>query len=205
MKNLLRTLLLVSVLSSSHAAFAEEKVDPLYVPPVPKSTEPVPDWLQYQDPYSGKQKDISAAHRTSQEIVAWASNTAAEAMSFDPMTFNKTLTDVKPKFTEQGWAQYANWLTESQMADMVRTKKYSVSTVANGEANVVNSASAGGNYHWIVEVPVIITFVQGATAEKDGTPIPGGRHKLTVQLGRVAKGADDTGVSIENWKMAAMK
>ncbi len=205
MKTILRTLLLVAVLSSSHTALAEEKVDPLYVPPPPAPTEPVPDWLKYQDPYSSKQKDISAAHRTAQEIVAWASNTAAEAMSFEPMTFNKTLTDVKPKFTDQGWAQYANWLTESQMADMVRTKKYTVSTVANGDANIVNSASAGGNYHWIVEIPVIITFVQVSADGKDGTPVPGGRHRLTVQLGRVAKGADDTGVSIENWKMSAAK
>lgn len=211
MKKTLAALALFAFVSGPAAAQGQQERNPLDVPPPPAATEPVPDWLKYKDPYGDEQANLTNPHRTNEEIVAWVQGMAAEAMSFDAMAFNEKLVQIKPKFTAQGWNEYAAWMRDSKIAELIRANSYNVSTVMSGDASILNKGAVGGSYHWLIDVPVVISF-----ARKDATgkveSIPGGRHRLTMQIGRVKpapqndpNAPEDDGIAIESWKVVGME
>jgi hypothetical protein len=197
----MRFLLVALLLLSAAPALAEEGRNPLDVPPPPAPTEPVPDWLKYQNHYAGEQNDLANPHRSSEEMVSWSQNKAIDAMSFTPAEFNAQLMEVKKFFTPRGWAEYATWMRDSRLAEMVRQQRYAVSTIVNGDASITNSGSAEGSYHWIVDVPVIVTFLR--PGDEDAQPINGGKFRLTLQVGRITQKEGDDGLVIEGWKVLA--
>lgn len=185
----------------SSPASAEEESNPLDVPRAAAPTEPVPEWLEYKNPYAGEQNNLANPHRTSEEITVWAQNAAAEVTAFMPEEFTPKLTEIKKMFTPQGWVEYATWMRDSQVADMVRTQNYSVSTIINGNVRIVNTGSVAGAYHWLIEMPVIVTFLH-PDASGEQQPLNGGRFRLVIQLGRIAAEPDEDGLIIEGWKVS---
>lgn len=185
----------------SSPASAEKEPNPLDVPTVPTPTEPVPEWLKYKNPYSGEQNNLSNPHRTSEEITTWAQNAAAEVTSFMPGGFTNKLTEIKKMFTPQGWVEYATWMRDSQIADMVRAQNYGVSTIINGNVRIINNGSVAGVYHWLVEMPVIVTFLHPDSSGKQ-QPLSGGKFRLVIQLGRMAAEPEEDGLIIEGWKVS---
>jgi hypothetical protein len=211
MKKLLSSLALLALLSTPAAAQEQPEHNPLDVAPPPAPTEPVPDWLKYQNPYAGEQTNLANPHRTSEEIAAWVQNMAAEAMSFDAASFNDKLGKLKPGFTTQGWNEYAAWMRDSKIADLVRVSGYNVSTVMSGDAAILNKGTVSGSYHWLLDVPVVISFSRKNPAGAVES-VPGGRYRLTMQIGRVAPrpqagpdAPEDDGITVEGWKVVTME
>lgn len=166
-------------------------------PAVPQTDS---SWMEYYDPYSAAQNDISTPHRSSDEIVTWAVSSLTNAMTFTPQNFSAHLADIKQYFTQQGWYEYAAYMKESRMVEMIRDQNYSVTTIINGDAAVINSATSGGSYHWLVSAPIIVSFSY-PDAEGNPAPVPGGSFRATLQIGRMSEGGGEDGIAIESWKV----
>jgi hypothetical protein len=96
--------------------------------------------------------------------------------------------------------EYLNYLKDSKLTDMVQGQGYAVTTIVNGDSMILNSGAMAGNYHWLVELPLMVTFLHtGADGGQEA--VAGGTFKLILQLGRVAPSTGVDGMAIESWKM----
>lgn len=160
-----------------------------------------PDWLSY-NPYSGEESDLKNPNRTQEEIISWSQQRSTEVLSFSPKNIDTKLTASQKVFTQQGWNDYATYLKESKLTDMVRGQGYSVTTIVNGDTMILNSGSMAGSYHWLVELPLMVTFLYTSGVDgEEPKAVAGGDFKLILQLGRVAAKQGIDGMAIESWKM----
>jgi hypothetical protein len=170
--------------------------------PAPAVAAPAPagDWTSYSNPYSGEESDVKNPNRTQEEIIDWSRERATDVLSFSPADLDAKLTYTKKGFTAPGWAEYTKYLQDSKLTDMVKTQGYSVTTIVNGDPLILNSGSMAGNYHWLVELPLMVTFLH---TSQDGAQqaVAGGDFKLLLQLGRVPAKDGIDGMQIESWKM----
>ena len=169
-----------------------------------EASPPLPEWLQYKSQYAGEQADKNQPHRTAAEIMTWVQDNATNAMSFTPETAAAKLGAVKPLFTTQGWQEFSSHLRNSKLLDAVQAQGYGISTIANGEAAMINQGAVAGSYRWLVTMPVIISFTKVAA---DGLPetVTGGNLKLTVQVGRTTGDVTQEGLAIESWKAETLR
>lgn len=179
-------------------------------------------WMEYKSPYVGEQNDLSNPHRTIEEVLIWAQQRATEALSFSSARENMIMADnaklneiefqgeamddklrrIKGHFTTEGWREYVIYVKQSRLADMVRDKDYSVTTIVNGTATVVDSGTVAGAYHWLVKLPVMVTFIiRDEMGEPQ--PAPAADFELLMQVGRNKDSTDTDGIAIEGWKMNA--
>lgn len=209
MKNLrlaaiLAALPVLAVMAQASASQEAQPVTPpAPVPPrvAPPSSPPAPaaDWMSYKDPYTGEQNDIKNSNRTLDEITVWAQGRATELMSFTPQEFSKKLSDIKRMFVPAGWNEYAAYLQSSKMVEMVRDRQYHVTTIVNGDSMILDSRSVAGAFHWIVQLPLMVTFLH-PDSNGDMAAVAGGEFRLTMSIGRVRAGGVD-GMAVESWKM----
>lgn len=196
---------------ASQAALAQQKAPPAS-----------DDWMEYKSPYVGEQNDLSNPHRTIEEVLIWAQQRATEVLSFASSIENMRLADaakengttfngeemdaklrrIKGMFTPTGWREYATYVKQSRLADMVREKDYSVTTIVNGNSMVVDSGTVAGAYHWLVKLPVLVTFIIRDTMGEP-QPAPAAQFELVMQVGRNPDTTDADGIAIESWKMTA--
>jgi hypothetical protein len=163
------------------------------------------DWTSY-NPYSGEESDLKNPNRTQEEILSWSQQRSTEVLSYkgDNTEVDNKLKSVQKDFTQAGLQQYYAYLTDSKLIDMVKSQGYSVTTIVNGDSIILNSGSVAGSYHWLVELPLMVTFLH-TNADGNQDPVAGGAFKLTMQLGRVPQGQGVDGMAIESWKMEAAK
>lgn len=171
--------------------------------PAPAGTAAAPagqDWMNY-NPYSGEESDVKNPNRTQEEIITWSQQRATEVMSFKPAEIDAKLAGLQKEFTQQGWAEYSAYLQSSKLIDMVKQQNYAVTTIVNGDTIIRNSGSLAGNYHWLVELPVMVTFIHTDPISGEQQPVAGGEFRLTLQLGRVPANQGVDGMEIESWKI----
>jgi hypothetical protein len=81
---------------------------------------------------------------------------------------------------------------------------YSVGTIVNAPPEVVNHGSAEGSYHWIVRMPVTISFY---TTLENGETKTGasGKYLIYMDITRIESGGiDDNNIAIANWRVDDM-
>ncbi len=170
--------------------------DTIIAVPAPASET---DWMQYKDAYVGEQNDLSNPNKTVEEVLTLAQGIATEALTFSPAKFNEEIAGIKPKFIPQAWSQYSAYLHGSKIVDMVSKQNYTLSTIIDGSPRMLDQMPAGGNYHWLVEAPLLMSFT-GADG-KTGTS----KFKLVMQLGRIQADLDAYGLAVENWRIEQLK
>jgi len=171
--------------------------------PAPPPSGAVPAWMQYQNPYSGEENDISNANRTSDEIIAWASHAATSALTLTPTDMNNQFGEIKKSFSPQGWSEYGAYVQQAQIVDMVQNRQYSVNAIIKNGALIVDSGAANGSYHWLVKLPIMVTLLHD---DGQGHPqaMQGGDFDLTLQVGRMPQGSGaPDNMAVESWRIAA--
>jgi hypothetical protein len=213
MKTNLTACIIVLGLFCAHAAAAqtppEQAPPPAAEQPAPQApaqpaeTQPAPantDWMTYKNPYAGEENNLANPHRTAEEISAWAQQAATDALSFTPANYKDKLNGFKKYFMQQGWQLYADFLKNSNLLNTVTNDGYSVGALADSRPETVNSGPINGIYHWIVKVPVTISFY---TLGADGKAKPGmaSKYTLFMDMARTTEGGGDDGIAINNWRM----
>jgi len=185
-------------------AASKTSVDPAASvnPAAPAAEPPGADkaWMSYKNPYAGEQNDIGNAHRTNDEITAWAARAVADTLSFGAGEFDDRVKGFKDYFIQDGWAGYVAYLTDSKLLGVARSGKYAVATASDGDPMILNSGRIGAAYHWQVEVPVITSVTQPDGSGETRT-VSTTRSKVQVLLARTAQGGGADGIVIESWKV----
>ena len=89
-------------------------------------------------------------------ITQWASKAAVAAYTFDFVNYNKQAELVRPYFTEAGWRDYAN--SVSQLIQTIVARKIFVNGVVSGAPVISNQGDIDGEYLWRVQIPFLVTY-----------------------------------------------
>lgn len=157
-------------------------------------------WMEYNDPYLEAQRVISNPHRTSEEVGEWAKGLAADLLTQTPATIEEKIRNYRPSFSEKGYNQYATYMRDAKVLDMVALRKYDLSTIVNGDAAFTGSGPVGGIYTWTVSIPLLISFYQ-KDENGDHKTVAGGNFRLEMQVARTPPGESKEGMVIDGWRV----
>jgi hypothetical protein len=173
-------------------------------PPAPAAAQPLPSWLEYKPAYVGEENDISNPHRTTEEITTWAQQAAADVLTFDKDNYTAKMVSFKKYFAPMGWDQYTEYLKDTKVVDMVGGNGYSIGAIVDEVPQIVNQGTTNGAYHWILRMPLTISFFTKDAASGQAKTGPSGKFYLFVDILRVAKnsgiGGED-GIAIISWRV----
>jgi hypothetical protein len=201
MKGLLRgAVLFVVMLSGACAAWAQTQTlaSPAPAPAASSAAVQLPAW---KPSYAGEQNDIANPHRSTAEITAWAQQAATDVLSFGREDRAAKMEGFKKYFVSQSWQLYASYLRDSKILDMVDQNGYSVGTIVSRAPEIRDRGSSNGAYHWIVGMPITISFYKKDPASGALKPGPARGFYLFLDISRVAEGGGDDGIAIINWRV----
>jgi len=197
MNKILAAVFLAVVLSAAPAAWADS---PAAAPD--GTTTQLPAWLQYKPVYKGEENDIANPHRTADEMATWAQQAAADLLSFSKDDEEAKMAAFRQKyFVDQGWQLYTAYLKDAKILDMVDGQGYSVTTIVSEVPEIVNKGSAGGSYHWILRMPITISFYKKDPATGESKPGNSAKFFLFIHALRVADGGGTDGLAIMDWRV----
>ena len=165
-------------------------------------TKPVPEWLEFESE-AEKKLDLSASHRTEQEIEHWAEDAVIEVMTFDFQDYRSRFKSFQPYFAPSGWGEYVDYVDKTALLKRVTDNRYALSTIVQGQTKIVNTGVLEGRHRWLVQVPVMTSFFkQKSNGALDGRAVEGGQLIVTAQVGRVKEGLDNNGLLVESWAVS---
>ena len=194
-KILIAVFLAVTLLGASFAGAQAPAPAPA---PVPAKQKPA--WLEYKTPYVGEENDIANPHRTSDEISTWAQQAAADVLTFGNADYKEKLMGFKKYFVQQGWQLYTTYLKNEKFINMVAEDGYSVGAIVNDVPEIVSQGPTEGAYHWIVKMPITISFFSTDAAGYTKTGASG-KYILFMDILRVTEGGGDNAIAIDNWRV----
>ncbi len=176
--------------------------DPNYKPPSTSATDDnLPEWMQYKG-IAADTADLRVPHRSDQEILIWAQEAAAEALTMNYQDYPQRMEEVGKYFTDYAYNQYEAYIQETKLIERIRNGGYIMNAVASGDAFIHKKQPVEGAFRWLLEIPLIISFFQ---EDSMGNLQPDvrmtGEIKLILQLGRIPDMNDTDGVKIETWSV----
>lgn len=99
---------------------------------------------------------------TTATVINWASMNVPNIYSLDFIHYRAQLNTVQQYFTPGGWTQFQAAFA-SQLNEIL-TNKWIVSAASNGVPVVTGEGVFNGVYMWQLQMPLTISFQQGATA-----------------------------------------
>lgn len=213
MKRILTAVFFAGILLSSFFSWAQDNVaapsPPATSPPpaapapvqeaVPAANGQLPSWLEYKPSYTGEENDIANPHRTTDEMTTWGQQAAADVLTFTQGDYARRMAGFKKYFLQQGWVLYTAYLRDTKVLDMINNG-YSIGTIVTEVPVVVKSGATGGAYHWIMRMPITISFFKKDPASGDAKTGPSGKFYLFMDVMRVSEGGGD-GIAIANWRV----
>jgi intracellular multiplication protein IcmL len=135
---------------------------------------------------------LNDAFRPPAEVIAWASRTAKNVLTFDYRDYRHRLQDAAANFTPTGWESFTKALKESRVLEAVEARRLVVSLDVESAPEIKNSFVHDGIYTWYLQFPITIRF--------DGNDPPAPIHAtLILQVVRVSTLQNPDGISIEQW------
>ncbi len=140
-------------------------------------------------------------HRNTSQITEWIINAAADALTFDKADSKTKLAGTRPYFNQTGREQYEAFLTETKLVKVLESEKYYIRSYVNDAPLLLNEGVTGGTYHWLYEVPVMVSYMTRASkGYKEGAIPLNQKMMITLQIGRSNATKDPSGLIVETWK-----
>ena len=85
--------------------------------------------------------------------------------------------------------------------------RFKLNAIIDGPAVLLNEASVSGAYHWLYDLPLMLTYYNDSTITLKKGDVKPRNQKVMVrlQIGRAAKGVDDNNIVIERWKVTPIQ
>jgi intracellular multiplication protein IcmL len=133
---------------------------------------------------------LSAPNLSDAAVLQWATRASLAAFSYNFVNFRSELQAASGFFTPSGWTQFLNALTESNNLEAVKSKKLVVSAVARRTPVIITKGIVNGNYSWVIEVPLLITYQSGSDYSQTRDTV-----SLTVQRVSTLNSPQGIGIS----------
>ncbi len=125
-------------------------------------------------------------------LLSWVAQSATETMTFGFHDYKQRLQESSSYFTRRGWESFTQALQSSRIIEAVEARQQVVSAVPGSAPVIVQEGVVNGQYRWVVEMPLVVTYKSGSSSRPDSM-----RIRLTVV--RVPTLDSASGIGIEQW------
>ena len=146
---------------------------------------------------------LSTRHRPNLEIAEWVEEKISELVIFTAQNYEAEYRDKTKYFDKAGTAEYLKFLQDNNILKPLSSGSYDIKGFSSDLPNVLNEGALAGRYRWLLQVPVMITFVKTGTNDyKKSSPSDTltMEYIVNLQVGRTNVAPDDYGIVIESWK-----
>ncbi len=146
---------------------------------------------------------LAAQHMSAGELGGYLPAAIANSLTFNKDTYKEVVADSKKYFTSEGYNQYVQFLTSSNIEQALIAQDLKMGAFAEEEPLNINHGVFDGAYKWVFEVPVTLSFTPRATEEdltQQAAPV-NRRFLLRTQIARVVDPEDPGSVKIELWQI----
>lgn len=125
-------------------------------------------------------------------LLSWVAQAASETMSFSFSNYRRSLQESSRHFTRAGWESFSKALQQSRIIESVEVNAQEVTAVPRGAPILKSEGIVAGQYQWVVQIPVILSYVSGSKTRSDNWII-------TIVVVRVPRLESPNGVGIAQW------
>jgi hypothetical protein len=149
--------------------------------------------------------DLGLPHRNEKQIIEWATEIVSQAMTVNPKTYEEDFKKIAPFFTAFSLKEYNDYMAKTNMINVLVSNSYRLQAMSDEEGSVVKDGKITGTYHWLVQVPIMVSYYKDNIQDVDKTATVTNQHLLVqVQVGRVKqKNGSDIGMAIERWSVSS--
>jgi hypothetical protein len=126
-------------------------------------------------------------------IVNMAMHVATQVQSYGFHNADERLLKARRLFTDEAWQSFALAHLQPGRLDRFKENRQILSTIATKGAVIVKEGVEGGRYRWVVEMPIISSYLAGS----DDAPR---NALLRITFVRAPTSEFPEGVAIDGWK-----
>lgn len=126
-------------------------------------------------------------------IVNMAMHVATQVESYGFHDVDSRLIASERLFTDEAWVDFANAHLEPGHIDQFKANRQILTTIAVKDAVIIQEGVVEGRYRWVVEMPIISSFLAG----NDAAPRP---SILRITFVRAPVDRYPEGVAIDGWR-----
>lgn len=149
-------------------------------------------------------KDMAQPNVSAIVAAAWASEAVTEALTINPDTFEKSSQKLSKKFLPYAIQEYNTYLQNANLLTTLKQNDMMVQAMSTNPGILGREGSLAGTYHWVVRVPILITYYPKDTKTiTRSSNAQSQKLSVEVQIGRaVPEKGTDNGIRIEHWRVS---
>lgn len=129
----------------------------------------------------------------SSTIIKWSKKAAVAAYTYDFVNYNKQLANVRPYFTEAGWADYQKSIIS--LIQTIRQGQLFVNSIVVSPPVIANQGDLPGHgYTWRLQIPFLVTYETSETSTKQS-------FTVFLTIVRVPTKINPAGIGIDQFVM----
>jgi len=125
-------------------------------------------------------------------LLSWVTQAATEVMTFGFNDFRRRLQEASRHFTGPGWQSFTKALQEAKTIDIIQENTQVITATPRGAPVLESEGIVNGQYQWIVQIPMLITYESGAKKKNDNLMV-------SIVIVRVSRLESPNGVGISQW------
>lgn len=125
-------------------------------------------------------------------LLSWVAQSTSETMSFSFSNYRRNLQESSRHFTRAGWESFSTALQQARIIESIETNLQEVTAVPRGAPVLKSEGVAGGQYRWVVQIPLLLTYVSGSKSRTENWIV-------TLVVVRVPRLESPNGVGIAQW------
>lgn len=141
---------------------------------------------------------LDQPHRTADEISRWLITAVSSSLSFGPGNLADIQKKISPYFLPEGMTSYQTFLDVSGYRARVVNNGESMHNYVKEQPFLLNSGAVGGAYHWLFEVPVMVSFMPKGQTDVKTANFRNEEILINIDVQRVAEERGDS-IRIYNW------
>ncbi len=139
---------------------------------------------------------LSQPNLSAPSLMSWVAQAATEVMTFGFSDYRRRLQESSRNFTKRGWGSFTQALERSRIIEMVEVNQQIITAAPRGAPIMQSEGLVAGRYQWVVQVPLILTYISGAKTHSSGLLV-------TIVVVRVPRLESPSGIGIEQWIASA--
>lgn len=125
-------------------------------------------------------------------LMSWVAQAATETMTFGFSDYRRRLQESSRNFTRRGWESFTSALQSARIIEFIEANSQVISAAPRGAPVLQSEGVVNGQYQWIVQVPMVLSYQSGAKTRSDN-------WLVTLVVVRVPRLESPNGVGIAQW------
>lgn len=125
-------------------------------------------------------------------LLSWVAQATSETMSFSFSNYRRNLQQSSRNFTRAGWESFSVALQQAKIIESIEANTQELTAVPRGAPILKSEGLANGQYQWVVQIPILLTYVSGAKTRSES-------WLVTLVVVRVPRLESPNGVGIAQW------